>query len=122
LARHNREGEGTDQRGFCYNVSYQPDWLRHVKVTRLLESGRQSTMILFRNPAERGEREPGDQVRTRVRCPDQDLDVQVTVADSCGHVRRVRVACAVPSADGDGEEEVVLTFENGLPLGGPSSP
>ena len=52
MARHNRDGEGVDQRGHGYVVSYQPDWLRLVKVTRDLESGRQSTKTLFRNPAE----------------------------------------------------------------------
>jgi len=50
LARHNREGQGADQRGFEYAVNYQPDWLRQVKVTRQLETGRQSTKTLFRNP------------------------------------------------------------------------
>ena len=53
MARHNREGQGTDQHGHSYSVNYQPDWLRQVKVTRTLESGRQSTKTLFRNPASR---------------------------------------------------------------------
>ncbi|MDX1645629.1 MAG: hypothetical protein R3304_00690, partial [Longimicrobiales bacterium] len=64
MARHNREGSGADQRGFEYDVSYQPDWLKLVKVTRQLESGRQSTKTLFKNPMER-EAEPGEPGRPR---------------------------------------------------------
>jgi len=66
MARHNREGQGADQRGSHYGICYQPDWLRHVKVTRDLETGRQSTKTLFRNPAKKSEGEPGDKIRTRV--------------------------------------------------------
>ena len=57
MARHNREGKGADQLGQQYGISYQPDWLRLVKVTRDLESGRQSTKTLFRNPPEKKEAE-----------------------------------------------------------------
>jgi hypothetical protein len=49
MARHNRVARGSDQRGETYELSYQPDWLRLVKVTRTLESGRQSTKTLFKN-------------------------------------------------------------------------
>ncbi len=116
MARHNRQGEGTDQRGFLYELSYQPDWLRRVKVTRNLASGRQSTMTLFRNPQNCREREPGPRVRTRIFCPEQELDVEVTVSDSCRQVRQLRVTCSVPSpAGGRGREEVTFTLENGLP-------
>ena len=34
MARHNRDARGSDQRGESYELSYQPDWLRLVKVTR----------------------------------------------------------------------------------------
>lgn len=116
MARHNREGDGEDQRGFRYTVSYQPDWLRHVKVTRLLETGRQSTKTLFRNPADRREAQPGDRVRTRITSVDQGLDVEVTVDDGSQAVHRVRFACRVPPADGRGpDEEVEFTLENDLP-------
>ena len=50
MARHNREGNGEDQLGREYEVSYQPDWFYQMKVTRDLPSGRQSTKTLFRNP------------------------------------------------------------------------
>ena len=40
MGRHNREGKGADQQGFEYQINYQPDWLRLVKVTRTLDSRR----------------------------------------------------------------------------------
>jgi hypothetical protein len=119
VARHNREGRGTDQRGFEYRVSYQPDWLRHVKVSRVLPSGRQSTMTLFRNPCDAQERPPGRKVRTRIVCSEQDVDLEVIVRDRSKGVCRVNVACAVPSPDGKGQEEIVFTLEDGLPPADP---
>lgn len=91
MARHNREGRGTDQLGFEYQISYQPDWLRMVKVTRNLRSGRQSTMTLFRNPVPRGQRSPGDKVRTRIFSRDQDVDFEVVVHDPRESVELIRV-------------------------------
>ena len=115
MARHNREGTGCDQHGFEYEVSYQPDSLRHVKISRGLRPGRQSTMILFRNPAETRIECPGDQVRTRITCAAQDLDFEVTVRGDYEGVRRVTLTCEVASHDGRGREEVTFTLENGLP-------
>jgi hypothetical protein len=115
MARHNREGQGADQLGHQYRISYQPDWLRHVKVTRDLETGRQSTKTLFRNPAERAEGEPGDRVRTRVTARDQSVDFEVVIADPKRAVRRIRIAYALPAARGTGEEEIEFTLEDGLP-------
>jgi hypothetical protein len=117
MARHNREGQGADQRGYRYGISYQPDWLRHVKVTRDLETGRQSTKTLFRNPADRQEAEPGDHVRTRITSRDQEVDFEVTVADPYRCVRRIRVAYEVKSGDGRKEEEIEFTLEDDLPSG-----
>lgn len=110
MARHNREGAGADQRGFGYDVSYQPDWLRLVKVTRQLESGRQSTKTLFRNP-EVPDAKPGDRVRTRITSADQALDFEVAIIDSRSAVRRVRIAYELPGDDGR-MEEVEFTFES----------
>ena len=119
MARHNREGRGADQRGFEYGVNYQPDWLRQVKVTRQLETGRQSTKTLFRNPSRRAEATPGDRVRTRITSPDQRLDFEFALTDPRAAVRRVRIAYVVPSADGMREEEVEFTLESELlpPIG-----
>lgn len=112
LARHNREGQGADQRGFEYAVNYQPDWLRQVKVTRQLETGRQSTKTLFRNPADRQEASPGDRVRTRIFSLDQGLDFEVSLADPGAAVRRIRIALVLPSENGLNEEEVEFTLES----------
>ena len=115
MGRHNREGAGVDQRGFSYALSYQPDWLRHVKITRLLQSGRQSTMTLFRNPAEWTVCLPGDRVRTGISCPEQGIDVEVVVNGDRERVSRFTVTCEVPAVDGKGTEEVTFTLEDGLP-------
>ncbi|MBI4538799.1 MAG: hypothetical protein HY704_04725 [Gemmatimonadetes bacterium] len=114
MARHNREGTGTDQRGHRYAISYQPDWLRLVKVTRGLESGRQSTMTLFRNPAPGRQADPGERVRTRITSPEQDLDFEIAVTDRNRAVKRVRVAYTVSSPN-PGSEEIVFTLENDMP-------
>lgn len=116
MARHNREGEGTDQRGYGYAIRYQPDWLRVVKVTRRLETGRQSTMTLFKNPGVK-EAEPGDRVRTRIRSEEQGLDVEVALTDPDRVVRRVVVECVAPTPDGK-EEAVAFTLIDELPAKG----
>ena len=114
MARHNREGQGADQRGFEYGVNYQPDWLKQVKVTRQLETGRQSTKTLFRNP-ERAAAEPGDRIRTRIVSQDQRLDFELALTDPKSAVRRIRVAYALPCGNGFREEEVEFTLESELP-------
>jgi len=110
VARHNRDGAGADQRGFEYDVSYQPDWLKLVKVTRQLETGRQSTKTLFRNPAD-PEAEPGDRIRTRITSTDQSLDFEIALTDPRAAVKRVRIAYEVPGANGR-TEEVEFTLES----------
>lgn len=112
MARHNREGHGSDQRGFEYTISYQPDWLKHVKVTRLLPTGRQSTKTLFSRPAP-PEREPGRQVRTSIRCPEQDLFFEVALTDPDRVVRRIVVETGPARGEPDREEsEVQFTIEH----------
>lgn len=115
MARHNREGSGSDQRGHEYTISYQPDWLRQVKVTRTLESGRQSTKTLFRNPGVREER-PGGRVRTRVTSPEQGLDLELSVQDPRGVVRRVTVEVEVPGVPAEAST-VVFSVDNFLTPG-----
>jgi hypothetical protein len=111
VARHNREGAGADQRGFEYGVNYQPDWLKLVKVTRQLETGRQSTKTLFRNPSGRPKAEPGERIRTRIVSADQSLDFEVALTDPRCAVRRVRIAYEVPGENGR-TEEVEFTLES----------
>jgi len=90
MARHNREGRGTDQHGSDYVISYQPDWLRRVKVTRTLGNGRQSTKTLFRN-TEPAERAPGRRVRTRITSRDEELDFEIGLQDPGGVVTRITI-------------------------------
>lgn len=111
MARHNREGSGADQRGYEYGVSYQPDWLKQVKVTRQLETGRQSTKTLFRNPQGQPEAEPGERIRTRIVSADQRLDFEVALTDPRAAVKRVRIAYEVPGPNGR-TEEVEFTLES----------
>jgi hypothetical protein len=100
MARHNRDVRGTDQRGDSYELSYQPDWLRLVKITRTLESGRQSTKTLFRNGGKR-EQAPGTRVRTRIVSPDQKIEFEIEIEDPQGIVRRVIVETAPPAGGAD---------------------
>ncbi len=116
MARHNRDGSGADQRGLHYGVSYQPDWLKLVKVTRQLETGRQSTKTLFRNPARTPEAEPGDRIRTRITSSDEAVDFEVALTDPRAAVRRVRIAYEVPGENGR-TEEVEFTLESEEILG-----
>jgi hypothetical protein len=101
MARHNREGRGEDQLGRSYEVSYQPDWFYQVKVTRDLESGRQSTKTLYRNP-EQPQGEPGPRVRTRIQSEELGLDVEVAVDDAHGVIRRIIVETVAPDGPDEG--------------------
>lgn len=102
MARHNREGEGEDQHGRRYRIGYQPDWLHQVKVSRPLESGRQSTKILLRNP-EPPAATPGPRVRTHIAAPELGIDLEVTLRDERGVVRRITVETVVPQGEEEGE-------------------
>lgn len=106
MARHNRDGTGEDQRGRSYRISFQPDWLRQIKVTRTLESGRQSTKTLFRNGEPR-EDEPGPRVRTRVTSAEQGLDFEIAIEDPRQVVRRIIVETELPGGD---RESSTITF------------
>ncbi|HUF49533.1 MAG TPA: hypothetical protein VMN60_01790 [Longimicrobiales bacterium] len=106
MARHNRAARGSDQRGDTYELSYQPDWLRLVKVTRALESGRQSTKTLFRNPTKR-EQSPGQKVRTRLTAKEQRLEFEFELDDPQGVVRRI----IVETVGSGGEEPLVFSFD-----------
>ncbi len=113
MARHNREGRGADQRGFDYRIGYQPDWLQQVKVTRNLESGRQSTKTLFRNAAPRREQSPGSKVRTRIVSPEQGLEFEIAIHDPRGAIKRIIIETVPP---GQGAEDAVsFSVEDMLP-------
>lgn len=103
MARHNREGQGEDQNGRVYSIAYQPDWLHQVKVARGLESGRQSTRILLRNP-DAPAADPGPRVRTRITAPELGIDVEIALRDARGVVRRITIETVVPEGEEQGEE------------------
>ena len=107
MARHNREGHGSDQRGFEYTISYQPDWLKQVKVSRVLPTGRQSTKTLFA-PDAPPQRTPGRQVRTEIRSPDQKLFFEVAITDPKRVIRRIIVETGGP--DGSRSEDGAIQF------------
>lgn len=111
MARHNREGEGSDQRGFEYRISYQPDWLRQIKVTRLLPTGRQSTKTLF-TPTDSPERAPGRQVRTEIRSADQELFFEVSITDPDRVVKRVIVETGPSAASIQHQDDIQFTIEH----------
>lgn len=102
MARHNRQGQGEDQRGRRYQVGYQPDWFRQVKVTRDLDSGRQSTKTLLRNP-EPPSQDPGRRVRTHIAAPELGLEFEVIIDDARHVVRRIIVETVVPAGEEAGE-------------------
>jgi hypothetical protein len=110
MARHNREGSGEDQLGRSYVVSYQPDWFHQVKVTRDLESGRQSTKTLFRNP-EAPQADPGARVRTRIESEELGISFEITVEDPRGIVKRITVETISP----EGAENIGFTFSRTRP-------
>lgn len=105
MARHNRAGQGEDQYGHEFTVSYQPDWLHQVKVTRDLETGRQSTKTLFRNP-DPAESEPGSRVRTGISAPELGLAFQLALDDPRLVVRRITIEAVIP--DGPQKGETIL--------------
>jgi hypothetical protein len=102
VPRHNREGQGEDQRGRQYTVGYQPDWLRQVKVTRELGNGRQSTKTLVRNP-DPPAAVPGTRVRTHVLAEELGIDFELVLNDPRHVVRRIVVETVVPDGDERGE-------------------
>lgn len=95
MARHNRDGSGEDQLGRRYEISYQPDWFHQIKVTRDLDSGRQSTKTLYRN-GEQPAADPGTRVRTRIHSEELELDFEVILEDARGVVRRVTIETVAP--------------------------
>ncbi|HEY0672896.1 MAG TPA: hypothetical protein VGD27_11540, partial [Longimicrobiales bacterium] len=110
MGRHNREARGADQRGFDYEISYQPDWLHQIKVTRTLENGRQSTKTLFRNPAPR-EQPPGPKTRTRITSAEQQVDVEVELNDPHNVVKRIIVVTGPSHLDDTSDEELEFIIQ-----------
>ena len=114
MARHAREGRGVDQRGFRYRISYHPDWLDRIRVTRRLPSGRQSTKTLFRNPARNPRADGGDVMRTRIECLEQDLVIEVAFRALPGKVGEVVVRWRGEQGRDPAEERIGFTL-SGFP-------
>lgn len=114
MARHNRQGEGVDQAGFTYSVSYPPDWLRQVRIGRTLPSGRRSTQTLFRNPLEQREAPPGEQRRIHIQCPEQSVDLVVTIQCDPVSCQRLVVEYQVGRNLDREEDLLVFVIEGGL--------
>lgn len=92
MARHNREARGIDQHGMLWSISYQPDWLSRVKISRKLPGDRRrSSLTLFRNPARRAEGRPGRLVRTGIQAVDGSAGFRVAVEDPEGIIDQLIV-------------------------------
>ncbi|HIF55688.1 MAG: hypothetical protein ABGY10_05450 [bacterium] len=110
MARHNREGRGTDQLGFKYAISYQPDWLKRIKVRRQLKNGRQSTKGLFRNPVRGPEAGSGDRIRAGITSDDQALGFEIALTDPQSAVKSIKVVYVLPGKN-DQMDEIEFAFE-----------
>jgi hypothetical protein len=115
MARHNRQGEGVDQAGYTYEVSYPPDWLYQIRVGRTLPSGRRSTQTLFRNPLPQREADPGDQLRIRIRCAAQGVDLALTITSDPRRCQRLVADVQVVGAPGVQADILNFVVEGGLP-------
>ncbi len=115
MSRHNRQGRGVDQRGYHYAISYQPDWLDRIRVTRRLASGRQSTKTLFRNPARTPQAQAGDLIRTTIESAEQDLHVEVALRVEPDQVGEVVVTWRANGGPEPAMDRVVLTLHSFRP-------
>jgi len=114
MARHNREARGVDQLGTLWRISYQPDWLSRVKISRQLRGDRRRSMVtLFRNPARRAEAPPGKVVRTDVAAVDGSADFRIAVEDPEGIVESVVVVTRTKR--GRKTEVIKYVLESRLP-------
>ncbi len=82
MPRHNRNAKGLDQLGNLWRISYQPDWMRLVKLSRERLGRRRSSRTLFKNPSRGAEVAPGRSIRTRIAAADGSVDVTVSLEDS----------------------------------------
>lgn len=113
MARHNRDAKGVDQHGELWHVSYHPDWMRRVKISRQLpDRSRRSTVTLFKNGAERAQAEPAKVVRTRVRAADGSTDFEISLEDGAGTVESIVVVTR--RRRGDAEERLEFVLEDEL--------
>lgn len=110
MSRHNKYARGKDQLGFRYRISYPPDWLDRIKVTRRLHSGRQSTKTLFRNPVRVPKTSPGGLIRIQIESGEQDLLVEARVRADADRVGEVVVTWRGDQAIESGTSNVRFTL------------
>lgn len=113
MARHNRDAKGVDQHGELWHLSYHPDWMRRVKISRKLpDRSRRSMVTLFKNDAERAQAEPAKVVRTRVRAADGSTNFEISLEDRAGTVESIVVVTR--RRRGDREERLEFVLEDDL--------
>ena len=103
MARHNRNGSGTDRCGDRYEVSYHPDWLRCVKVSRQGAFGRRSARTLVSNREARPLRRPSDRVRTRITLPGSGQSIELLLKDPGAAVTDIVLTCQARLPNGEVE-------------------
>jgi len=114
MARHNQEGRGLDQLGNLWRISFPPDWLRQVKISRELPGGRRrSSLTLFRNPARMAKASPGRSIRTRITSADGKVDVEISLEDKDLVVDHV--VLGIKRKRGRKTEVLKLIVQGGLP-------
>lgn len=118
MARHNRDAKGVDQHGELWHLSYHPDWMRRVKISRQLpDRSRRSTVTLFKNDAQRAQAEPAKVIRTRVRAADGSTDFEISLEDRAGTVESVVVVTRRRRRDREERLEFVLEDDLDPPPG-----
>ena len=114
MARHNQEGRGLDQLGNLWRISFAPDWLKQVKISRDLPGGRRrASVTLLRNPARIARAGPGRWIRTRITSADGKIDVEIALEDR--NLVVDHVVLAIRRKRGRKIELVKFLIQGGLP-------
>lgn len=118
MARHNRDAKGVDQHGDLWHLSYHPDWMRRVKISRRLpDRSRRSTVTLFKNEQERARAEPAKVIRTRVKAADGSTEFEISLEDRTGSVESIVVVTRQERSNGEERVEFVLEDDLDPPRG-----
>ncbi len=113
-----QSGSGRDQRGFDYEVTYNPEWFRKLAVTRRDSNGQTTTVDVVTNPrTARSAPERPASATTHVKS-NEGVDFTLVFR---GRAKQVRIDYIVPAESGkdngdDDEGEVVtLTVDDDQP-------